>query len=475
MTDDTTDDPTPPSSPDPTRVGGDAPGGIDFGALVAAHNTARTGPVGTGNGPSSDPVLPPLLEGPPPEQVDGASRRSRRAPGASGRSPWWRFGYPTVIALVVVLLVPLLVSSGLQIILDSSDGRLVKRVTDPAAPGYEAVVTKTPTAVVAMVGADDSLSGIAVLALTSATSGGVLLLPPTIAYPSAFGALPTSVAWDADGIDGVATAVGLVLDLSFSERLAVRSTDWAALVASAGPLALTLPDAVRDAKDAIVLAKGPSQIKADQVGVLVDGKGAKESELNRTLRQELFWTTWIAQLHSTGATVPGPASEGLGRFLGPLSLGQVSVSSLPVTPMAAAPPLPQRYEAVEEPAADAVAAIVPFPDGAPGGRPRVRVLDGTGRLGNGLGAAIQLNAGGGQVDVVGNAKSFGQRTTQILWFDGSSEKAAQKMKDALGGIGEIVKSKATNSASDITVTLGDDYLQMYGPAAEASVTTTVAR
>ena len=112
-----------------------------------------------------------------------------------------------------------------------------------------------------------------------------------------------------------------------------------------------------------------------------------------------------------------------------------------------------------------MAAFVPFPEGAPGSRPRVRSLDGTGSLGNGVVAAIQLNAGGGQVDVVGNAKKFGQQVTQIIYFDGTSEETARRMRDAID-IGELVSSKASNSASDITVILGQDYLAKYGPTSD---------
>lgn len=468
-----TDEHSPPSSPSAGPPSGEAPGGVDFAALVAQHNVARSGrdvpSASPGDGAPADVPVPSSRAS---STGDGAvAPRSSTKVARSGRARWWRFGYPAVIGLVVVLVIPALVWSGLRVILDSSDGRLVKRVTDPTAPGYEAVITKTPTAVVAMVGPDSTLSGIAVLALTSDTSGGVLLLPPTIAYPTAYGAIPASHAWTADGIDGVATAAGLVLDLTFDEQIVIRASEWPSLLSTTGPLSVTLPDPVLGANDAVVIAKGTTKVKPEQIASLLDGKGSKESDLNRTLRQEIFWKAWLTQLRTSGAQFPGPVTEGLGRFVAVLARGQVSVDSLPVTPMPAQAPWPQRYQAVAEPAAAAVAAIVPFPEGTPGGRPRLRVLDGTGQLDNGLGAAIQLNAGGGQVDVVGNYKSFGQRTTQLIWFDGSSEAAALEMRDALGGIGEIVKSTATNSASDITVVLGQDYLQAYGPSSAPATTT----
>ena len=132
------------------------------------------------------------------------------------------------------------------------------------------------------------------------------------------------------------------------------------------------------------------------------------------------------------------------------------------------------YTTQEAAALDAVAAIVPFPDGAPGQRPRIRVLDGTGKLSNGINAAIMLNAGGGQVDVVGNAKSYGQTTTQIIFFEGTSEATAQKMRKALT-VGEVIESKQSNSGADISVILGEDFLAEFGPTSGiSSSSTTVA-
>ena len=436
----------------PTEPGGSGSpkGDIDFSAIVTDHNRARR------NAPSSES---------PDRRTRADSPGRFRRQVDDGSSSLWRIGYPAVLAAVLVVGLPLLVFIGLRVILDSTDGQLVRRITDPAAPGYEAVVTRTPTALVAIVGSDNTLSGVALLALTSETSGGIITMPATLAFPSRYGLLPATVAWDGGGIDGVADAVGAVLDLSFTDRLVIRSADWASLLSTTGPLSITLPDPVRNAQDTVVLQKGTVQVRPDQVASLVDSKSPNENELNRSLRQELFWKAWLAQLRTSGAQIAGPIDTGLGRFVGSLSRGQLSVSSLPVTPMPASPPLPTRYLAVPEPAAATVAAYVPFPEGAPGSRPRLRVLDGTGSLGNGLVAAIQLNAGGGQVDVVGNAKSFGQAVTQIIYYDGTSEETARRMRDAID-VGELVPSKASNSASDVTVVLGADYLAKYGPSSD---------
>ena len=57
----------------------------------------------------------------------------------------------------------------------------------------------------------------------------------------------------------------------------------------------------------------------------------------------------------------------------------------------------------------------PVPDGAPeGSRPTIRVLDGTGQLDHGVGAAQILAAAGAQIDAIGNAATFKIPTTQFI-------------------------------------------------------------
>lgn len=450
------DTPPPPSSGTPSS--GDD---VDFAALVLQQNQSagtrksqgRRGRRGLDEGAPTPPPAP-VVGSAPPDATRG-----------DGTSRWWRIGYPVVVGAFLLLIVPALVFLGLRVILDSSDGQLVKRVTDPSAPGYEAVVEKTPTAVAAVVAADGSLDSAVVFALTSESSGGVLLVPASLGIPTDYGTFPLSEVWKVGAVDSVALGVGEVLNLNFNEKITLTTTDWATLIGPYAPLSFSIPDAVRDAKDAVVFPKGTVNLKADQVASFLTSKSPKDSDPNRMIRQELFWKAWLAKVKVGSVAFPAPVTSGIGRFVESVARGQLSVSSLPVVPVPGGSPIPgggQMYTVQESAALDAVAAIVPFPDGAPGGRPRLRVLDGTGKLSNGVNAAIMLNAGGGQVDVVGNAKSFGQATTQIIVFEGASPEAAKKMQKALT-MGEIVESTQSNSGADMTVILGEDFLAKFGP------------
>jgi hypothetical protein len=467
----------PPPMPPPGESGpGDE---IDFAAIVAEQSGSarssrdrrrerggRSAESAAVRGLDDSAVVPVFaaIVDPPVPPPSGPTQRSD--------SRWWRIGYPAVIVLLV-LLVPVMVWTGLRVILDSTDGQLVKRVTDPTAPGYEAVVEKTPTAVVALTGPDGQLDSVAVLALTSDTSGGILTIPSGLVYQAGYGPIPLSTYYASGGIESLSSAVGALLNLSFTESIVVPSTEWATLIKPYGTVTVTTPDPVRDPKDVVVFQKGTIDLKPDQVWPFLSDRGSKESDLNRLIRQQAFWKGWTAKVRSSGVQYPGPIDAGLGRFVTALSKGQVSISALPVVVAMGSPPEgPQLYVIQKQASQDAVAGIVPFPDGAAGGRPRLRVLDGTGQLNNGIEAAIVLAAAGGQVDVVGNARTYGAPTTQFIYYDGTSEETAKQLRDALG-IGELVESKQSNSATDLMVVLGEDYLAKVGPsgAAQASPTT----
>jgi len=446
---------------------------IDFSALVAEHNqlTAARSTQGRGKQAASSGQDPDQRsQSFSDDQAGGASERSAKSAHSGSTTRWWRVGYPVLVGAVVLVIVPLLVFAGLRVVLDSSDGKLVKRVTDPAAPGYEAVVEKTPTAMAAVLAPDGSLDSVAVFALTSDTSGGVLLIPGSLGVDTDFGLFPLTALWKLGQLEPVTTEVGKTLNLNFTESFAVNASDWATLVGPYAPITVSIPDAVHDEKDAVVFPKGSVTLKSDQIATFLTSRSAKDIDLNRLIRQELFWKAWLAKVKSSASPFPAPTTSGIGHFVSAIARGQLSISSLPVVPGPIAPPAlggAQTYIVKESAALASVAAIVPFPDGAAGRRPRMRVLDGTGQLSNGINAAIMLNAAGGQVDVVGNAKSYGQATTQIIYFEGTTEAEAKIMQKALT-MGTIVSSKQSNSGADMTVILGEDFVAKFGPSGGVS-------
>ena len=390
-----------------------------------------------------------------------AAHSARVRPQRARRSVWWRVGYPAAFVLLA-LAIPALVWVGLRVILDSTDGQLVSRVTDPAAPGYEAVVDPTPTNLVVSVDADGKLDSLSLLALTSDGVGGVITIPAGTVVPIDTADLSLRFIHDNLGLDATRESAGKLLNLNFTDAQVVKSTDWAGLVGPSAPITVNSPDPVLGPDGAVLFPRGSLQLTAAQVWPYLSGRGPDESDLNRLLRTEAFWRAWLAAIADKApSALTLPTDAGLGRFLAALGSDQAQVQTLPVTPAKVDPLGNAQFELAPADVARTLSEFIPFPEGAPGSRPRLRVLDGTGRLDNGVSAAIELNAAGAEVDVVGNARSFGATTTQLVYYDPAFERAARDLRDALG-VGEVVFSEQTNSATDLTVVLGDDYLAVAG-------------
>jgi len=364
-------------------------------------------------------------------------------------------------ALAVVAVV--LVWFGTRVILDSSDGRVVSAESDRTKSGFEAIVEKTPTALVLMTSEDGQLDSATLLALTAEGAGGIMAIPvqtnvyvapsPGVVVPITLKALFAS-----SGSDVARASLGELLNLNFTDTVILKASELQALVAPVAPLAISNPSAVSNG-GAELFAKGSIEVAADDIWSYLSTRSENGSELDRALRQQSFWKAWLAAISTSGTdvSIPVPASNGIGKFLSALSRDQLTMDTLPVTDLPGTDEEPVQYRlAPGLTGASVIAPIVPFPDGSPGRRPRLKVLDGTGELLNAQGPATLLAAGGGQVDIIGNATAFGADITEITYFDPAQLDAANRMRAALG-VGEVVESKQTNSALDITVTIGADY------------------
>lgn len=418
----------------------------------------------------------------PTEQVQAETPQDRppdddrtTSPGAPAERPshhtprhrrphqrWWRYGFPAVLVLLA-LAIPLLVWVGTRVVLDSSDGRVVRAVSDPGAPGWEATVDPTPLMALAVLDEEGGLDHVAVLALTGEGTGSVVALSgSTLMGVPGIGQVPLSIVYETGGLDLLREGLQGILGVGLTEVETIDPASWSRLVAPAGPLEVANPDAVYalgEGGPTEVFAKGDIQVAPEQVWRYLSTRNVGETDLNRLVRVEAFWTAWIAALagrSDDAAAVPGETESGLGRFVRGLAEGQLRTAALPVKAQ-----LLDSGESVYEPDIPAlealVSAIVPFPSGPEGARARLAVFDGTGQLDHGLGAAVIFAANGGQIDKVGNAPAFGVPTTQFVYYDEAARSRVERLRDAIG-VGEIVKGEELNSAVDVTVTLGEDFL-----------------
>lgn len=394
---------------------------------------------------------PMTLEPPVPFDPPEAPSFQRRSPAL------------LVAAAVLSVAAVALVWVGVQVVLGSSDGKLVTKIDDRAAPGFEAVVAKTQTGLVLMIGDDGVLTSATVVALGSETTGGVLSIPvetdvymalgPGLAAPVALRELVSTA-----GPDAAATALGELLNLGFSDVVVLRPADLGQRISST--LTVNNPTAVTGPDGAVLFAKGSITLRAEELWPFLSSTSASEEPAVRVARHEAFWKAWLASGRSGSA-----GSSGIDEYLSALASDQITYQTLPVTEVIVADGQQERLRlSPGVTGAEAVAPIVPLPEGAPGRRPRIRVVDGTGQLDAAQGAAVLLAAGGGQVDIIGNSRIFGFAKTQIVYFEDSQKEAAEQMRAVLG-VGEIVQTTQTNSALDLSITIGEDYLERFGPQA----------
>lgn len=376
-----------------------------------------------------------------------------------------RIGVGTVLSVLVLFGLFAtgagLVYAGTRIIGSSTQGEILSRVSDPAAPGYEALVDSTPTLVV-IHDVDGLVEGLTVLTLSDpgAGGGGVVLVPTrVVAEMPIFGLAPIEAAYDLGTPELQADVVGDVLTTGMEELAVVDAERWAGLVAPVAPLEIDNPDDL-EVDGRLRFPAGDLELEAEDVADYLSARTDDESDLARLFRHETFWNAWLDAVADAGVpdAVPGELEVGIGRFVREIAAGPRVVETLPVrsATLRGFTDEPVFRPAAED-IADLVARIVPFPRSPrPGVRERVRVLNGTSDLGAAQRVAASLPALGVEVNVVGNAPSLAEATTTIAYVNPDHERAAEDIRDLLG-VGEVLIDPRPGDLADITVTLGADH------------------
>jgi hypothetical protein len=391
-----------------------------------------------------------------------------------GQSRWWRVGYPLSL-VAVVLVAGVLVWMGRGAILSNTDGTLIRTVDDPAEPGYEALVQPTPTFATVIVDADRNLSAVAVLALAGERSGSVVMLPPFMTVRDGDGD-PRQLGdvFVGDGLDATVSAAAGALNAAIGDARLVDAAQWSALVTPVGPLEFTNAETVTAERRAVVgdeqavgeitFAAGEITVAPNEVGAFLSASVAGESDLNRMVRHQRFWGAWLEAVSARlddPDILPGESTTGIGRFVRSLAATEVELATVPVLPLPSSSGTTQWISAPEQ-TANLVARLIPFPVGpAPGARVRIRILDGTGQLANGVPAVEPLVSGGAEVATIGNAAAFDYVTTQFIVAGATDPERAEALQAALG-VGEVVTSADRADAVDITVILGRDAVARLG-------------
>ena len=349
---------------------------------------------------------------------------------------------------------------GLSEVRTSTAGRY-EETLGPTDPGYQAYVVPTPTMGVLHQAADGGLAGAALLALESGDEGGsVIVVPPaTMSGPDS----TTTVAdvFRDEGAEAAAEALGLAVTVGVADHVLVDDAQWAQLVGPVGGVEVTLDTPVGD------WPAGPVTLDPAEVGPFLAARDEGETDLDRVARQELFWNAWLASVGEEGeSALPGEVGSGLGRFVLGVARGG-SAAELPVRRDESGDAVLFRTDVGR--VGEFVSLTVPYPLAAtPGGRVRVRLLNGTGDPGVSVAAARALVGSGAQISIVGNATSFDVAETSLVYFGEDRETLADWLRVNLGGgrVEEVPNGQdgqvSSDDEIDVTVILGQDAGELIG-------------
>lgn len=359
-------------------------------------------------------------------------------------------GFCSLLTLSIVAAMAL-TYVGIKTVRASRVGRVVSAVTDPSAPGFEAFLEPTPT--LAILQRDGgSLSSIAVLSLNSGDVGGSLLLVSPEIQGGILEESMSLAAVAAYGLDPLTAMPSLQAQLGFgiTEAAVVDDARWAELVAPVAPLQFDNPSAIGP------FPAGPIALTADQVGPYLSARDLADSPLVAVARQKAFFRAWLAAVAGSDdpAAVPGEVASGIGRFVRGLASGPVHVDSVPVREDRRGEIV--RLDVDAEAMAALVGTLVPYPTaGEPGGRIRVRLLDGAGDPRHVQEVAPSVVPADAEIVVVGNADSFDYEETEIRYHAPGLKAAASRLRAGLGA-GRLIDDPRQTDAFDVTIVLGTD-------------------
>jgi hypothetical protein len=366
------------------------------------------------------------------------------------------------VLVVLVVSIPVLGYVGYEVARDSRQGQVINPETDPSAPGFEAVVSPTPTMMVVDMDAEGLINGITLLSLHGGDAGGAIVSVPVgtvVDIPLTTEQANLQEIYDISGLEGLDQRVETMVTASMQETTQIAVDQWATLVGPVGPLTIDNPAPIVDGFGTQLFPQGQVEVPPDQIGAFLTGGSEFDGGMTRTDRQLAFWEAWTAAVEQSGNpdAVPGETDRGLGRFVRGLAAGSREATGFPVVavPIPGAAAADTTYFQPDEAAIPAfTASVIPFPTGVD--RARTRILDGVGQEGLTSEAASLLVPAGAEITSVGNDDEFGQATTRIVYFEDQDREKAEAFATALG-VGEIVQGDAVSDSLDVTVILGDDF------------------
>lgn len=379
------------------------------------------------------------------------------------------------LCVVVVGTLPFLALAGLRTVddLKSEHARIV--TDDPDAPGFEAFIEPTPTAIAVTVGANGEHLGSTFLAAGSAGGGGALLVPPrmVVSVPTLSAPWMTppaegdqvgviyDMALEEGGIDGLRSVTEEMLGVVTDSVTELGPAEWEALLAGVG--ALTVRNRIEVQIGTTTYPVGELELTAAEAAAWVTLPAEQANGSDAMARQEDLWRALFAAVEVAGPeAVPGEADRGLASVIRLLAAGAVTYPDFPIHRVQVPPDTEFDSPALDE-LDELMVRMVPYAVGAGGDRISMRILDGIDQDGIELEAADLLAPIGVDLQRIGNAQTYDHEESRIIYYDSEMKEQAQLVRDTLG-VGALELAPSPTSELDVTVVVGRDFAALGGDA-----------
>ena len=340
-------------------------------------------------------------------------------------------------------------------------------VTDPAAPGFVAAVDASPVHLVAVTDDQDALSAFLVLVPDPAGGSGSIVWSLGELVIEVDGA-STSLAevYKSGGLDAARAEFEKVLGFGSTDATIVGPTELADAAAGLGTVSVKNPDPISvevKGKKVEKFKAGAIELAPDELGEYLTLRGAGERPENRSTRAEALLTALQEQLGGSGETTTGgpttaapsvSETNDLGTLVTRMGTSSFDFIVLPTTRQSFKGSY--LYSPDPEAITEQLNGVVQFPVSSfPGQRPRVRVLNGTTDTTMASRIAPDLARAGGEVLLVGNAKSLDVGSTTVVYSNDEFKGVADAIAEAVGVSAE--RTDEISDAADIDVVLGADH------------------
>jgi hypothetical protein len=436
---------------------------------VSARDTIR----------NTSPGMPPVA--PPPVAVDAPSEpppaRGPRRKLHRIRTRPWRTAAIFLVMLLIAAAIPALGGVAAKTIVDSREGRLVKREGRAA----DIVLPPTPAQLLVSLDAQGAPQSIAVASLSPGGRGGFLILMPTLLRVSVpgVGDAPLGSAFATGGATLLRQTIESLLDIRLEQVSVLDTTTWPKVVT--GNVTVSFDDPVGtpgpDGRLNVLFPAGPATLTAADLPTAFGAQVPDETEAARLVRYQTLWDGVITSIEATTApppvtttTVPSgdaqvaPPPLPVEQFMASLAAGAHQVEVLPVN---ALPGEPEAYSADEGPMRLLVAEDMPGAVSPPTNSARVRLVNRTGDPNAMLTAADLVLLLQANLVIAGDDTLTS--STQVLYATPGFKGAAEFVAKSLG-VGTVAQDATVVDGIDLTVVLGRDFEAQVAKHAAATST-----